>query len=143
MTEVVRSSIISRDRLENFQSLGHTNLYPRSAYNKNFKMGKKDESGGQDSEASVYRIPPYHYLHVLDKTTNVTRVEVGPKTFIRQENEKVILEPTKMIIVPPRHFCVIKNPAKKDEQGEPIKDAFEQVGKLVCYKRSYLFSVER
>ena len=101
-------------------------------------MGKKDESGSQDSEASVYRIPPYHYLHVLDKTTNVTRVEVGPKTFIRQENEKVILEPTKMIIVPPRHFCVIKNPAKKDGQGEPIKDAFEQVSKLVCFKRSYV-----
>ena len=92
-------------------------------------MGKKDESG-QDSEVSVFRIPPYHYLHVLDKTTNVTRVEVGPKTFIRQENEKVILEPTKMIIIPPRHFSVIKNPAKKDEQGEPIKDAFEQVGKI-------------
>ena len=92
-------------------------------------MGKKDESG-QDSEVSVFRIPPYHYLHVLDKTTNVTRVEVGPKTFIRQENEKVILEPTKMIIIPPRHFSVIKNPAKKDEHGEPIKDAFEQVGKI-------------
>ena len=28
--EVVGGSIISRDRLKNFQSLGHTNLYPRS-----------------------------------------------------------------------------------------------------------------
>ena len=92
-------------------------------------MGRKDEPG-TDSEGSVFRIQPYHYLHVLDKTTNVTRVEIGPKTFIRQENEKVILDPTKMVIVPPRHFCVIKNPAKKDDQGVPIKDALDQVGTL-------------
>ena len=94
-------------------------------------MGKKDD--GQDSEGSVFRIPPHHYLHVLDKTTNVTRVEVGPKTFIRQENEKVILEPTKMVIVPPRHFCVIKNPAKKNQQDEPIKDALDQVSIFALY----------
>lgn len=38
---------------------------------------------------SIYRIPPYYYIHVLDQNTNVTKVEVGPKTFIRQDNEKV------------------------------------------------------
>ena len=31
MTKVVRGSIISRDRLENFQSLGHLYSYPLSA----------------------------------------------------------------------------------------------------------------
>ena len=30
------------------------------------------------------------YIHVLDVTTNITRVEVGPATFIKQDNEKVI-----------------------------------------------------
>lgn len=40
-------------------------------------------------EESIYRIPPYYYIHVLDQNTNVTKVEVGPKTFIRQDNEKV------------------------------------------------------
>ena len=38
---------------------------------------------------TIYRIPPYYYIHVLDQNTNVTKVEVGPKTFIRQDNEKV------------------------------------------------------
>jgi len=34
--------------------------------------------------ASVIRIKPYHYIHVLDNNANVTRVEVGPQTFTRK-----------------------------------------------------------
>jgi len=48
----------------------------------------------------VYRIPPFFYLHVLDQNTNVTRLEVGPKTFVKQDHEKVILGPEKMLIIP-------------------------------------------
>ena len=51
-------------------------------------MSRKGGSVPQDEE-SIYRIPPYYYIHVLDQNTNVTKVEVGPKTFIRQDNEKV------------------------------------------------------
>jgi hypothetical protein len=35
-------------------------------------------------------------------------------TFIRQDNEKVILGPEKMITVPPRHYCVVENPVARD-----------------------------
>ncbi|KXJ05071.1 Major vault protein, partial [Exaiptasia diaphana] len=45
-------------------------------------------SKSSKEEESIYRIPPYYYIHVLDQNTNVTKVEVGPKTFIRQDNEK-------------------------------------------------------
>lgn len=38
----------------------------------------------------MIRIPPYHYIHVLDQTTNVTRLEVGPATFVRKDNEMVV-----------------------------------------------------
>ena len=48
----------------------------------------------------VYRIPPFYYLHVLDQNTNVTRLEVGPKTFVKQDHEKVILGPERMLIIP-------------------------------------------
>ena len=91
--------------------------------------GRTPESQQQHHEegGSVFRIPPYHYIHVLDQTSNVTRIELGPNTFIRKDNEKVILRPTKMVIVPPRHFCSIRNPVKKDEDGEPLKDALNQV----------------
>jgi major vault protein len=48
----------------------------------------------------VYRIPPYYYIHVLDQNTNITRLEIGPKTFIKQDNETVTIGPEKMITVP-------------------------------------------
>ncbi len=87
-------------------------------------MGKERVDHGDDA---LVRVPPYFYLHVLDQTTNVTRVEVGPLTFIRKDNEKVLVGPTKMIIVPPRHFCVIRNPVTRDAQGAIIRDAYGQV----------------
>jgi major vault protein len=53
----------------------------------------------------VYRIPPYYYIHVLDQNTNVTRLEIGPKTFIKQDNETVTVGPEKMITVPYVNCC--------------------------------------
>lgn len=42
---------------------------------------------------SIVRIPPYHYIHVLDQNSNVSRVEIGPKTYIRQDNERLVWGP--------------------------------------------------
>ena len=75
---------------------------------------------------SIFRIPPYYYLHVLDQNSNVTRVEVGPMTFIRQDNEKVILGPEKMIVVPPRNYCIIENPVVRNKEGKPVMDKHGQ-----------------
>ena len=80
-----------------------------------------------------FRIHPYHYIHVLDQTSNVTRVEIGPQTFIRKDNEKVILAPTKMVIVPPGNYCCVTNPAKKDKNGEPVKDTLNQVCNICIF----------
>lgn len=79
-------------------------------------MASKKAANAQLDEA-IYRIPPYYYVHVLDQTSNVTRVEIGPKTFIRQDNEKVILGPERMVIVPPRHFCVVANPVIRENDA--------------------------
>ncbi|XP_066484436.1 major vault protein [Tiliqua scincoides] len=76
---------------------------------------------------SIIRIPPYHYIHVLDQNSNVTRVEVGPKTYIRQDNERIVFAPVKMVMVPPRHYCVILNPVVKEADGEVQFDAVGQV----------------
>ena len=59
---------------------------------------------------NVVRIGPFHYIQVLDTNSNITRVEVGPLTFVRQEHEKVVVAPVKMIHLPPMHYCIIKNP---------------------------------
>ncbi|KAF6729026.1 Major vault protein [Oryzias melastigma] len=65
----------------------------------------------RQTEPSIIRIPPHHYIHVLDQNTNIARVEIGPLTYIRQDNEKVLFLPVRMIMVPPRHFCVVSNPS--------------------------------
>ncbi len=95
-------------------------------------MGKDSNRAGgsgldHDPEGSLFRVPPFCYLHVLDQTTNVTRVEVGPLTFIRKDNEKVLMGPTRMVIVPPRHFCVVRNPVTRDADGEIRRDQYGQV----------------
>jgi len=64
--------------------------------------------------ASVIRIKPYHYIHVLDNNANVTRVEVGPQTFTRKDHEQVLSGPTAMIMIPPRHYCIIANPIARE-----------------------------
>ena len=43
---------------------------------------------GGGADESIYRIPPYYYIHVLNHNTNVTTVEIGPRTYIRQDHER-------------------------------------------------------
>lgn len=81
----------------------------------------------RDESKSLFRIPPYYYLHVLDQNTNVTRVEVGPRTYIRQDNEKVIYGPEKMVTVPPRHYCIVENPVLRDADDKIV---FEESGQI-------------
>lgn len=80
-----------------------------------------------NSDESLFRIPPYYYLHVLDQNTNVSRLEIGPKTYIRQDNERVIFGPERMITVPPRHYCVIENPVQRSKEGDALLDKVGQV----------------
>ena len=78
------------------------------------------------SDPSVIRIKPFYYIHVLDNNTNVTRVVPGPKTFTREEHEKVVFGPEAMIMVPPRHYCIVANPVEK-KNGKVFEDANHQV----------------
>ncbi|XP_009882003.1 PREDICTED: major vault protein [Charadrius vociferus] len=77
-------------------------------------------------EDPVIRIPPYHYVHVLDLNSNVTRVEVGPHTYIRQDHERVMFAPRRMVMVPPRHYCVVLNPVIRDPTGAVVLDGAGQ-----------------
>uniref|UniRef100_A0A8C2HAK3 Major vault protein n=1 Tax=Cyprinus carpio TaxID=7962 RepID=A0A8C2HAK3_CYPCA len=76
--------------------------------------------------ASIIRIPPHHYIHVLDQNTNIARVEIGPLTYIRQDNERVLFAPVRMIMVPPRHYCVVLNPVARNDEGQVQFDASGQ-----------------
>lgn len=85
-------------------------------------MASRPSGPTNSKDDSLYRIPPNFYLHVLDQNTNVTRLEIGPKTYIRQDHERVVLGPERMIIIPPRHYCVIENPVLKDSDGQVLLD---------------------
>jgi major vault protein len=67
-----------------------------------------------DKSPDLVRIAPYHYIHVLDQNTNVSRLESGPQVFVRKDNEKIVTSVMKYLSIPPRHFCVIKNPVVKE-----------------------------
>ncbi|KAG9342877.1 hypothetical protein JZ751_015093 [Albula glossodonta] len=96
------------------------------------KGGSKAAAEGQELvEASIIRIPPHHYIHVLDQNTNIARVEIGPRTYIRQDNERVLFPPVCMIMVPPRHYCTVRNPVVRDEEGGV---QFDQLGQAkLCH----------
>jgi len=79
------------------------------------------------SEASVIRLKPNQYIHILDNNTNVTRLLVGPCTFTRKDHEKVLSNPKNCVNVPPRHYCRIKNPVVRDADGQPTIDENGQV----------------
>jgi len=74
------------------------------------------------ASAEVIRIKPFFYIHVQDNNANVTKVVTGPQTFTRQDHEKVIAGPEAMIIIPPRHYCIVANPIKRNKDGSVITD---------------------
>jgi len=62
---------------------------------------------------SVIRLKPFYYIHVLDNNANVTTVETGPQTFTVMDHQTVVQKETPMIIIPPRHYCIISNPVHR------------------------------
>jgi major vault protein len=43
--------------------------------------------------SNLVRIPPFTYIHILDNNTNITRIEIGPATYVKKENETIVLGP--------------------------------------------------
>jgi len=76
---------------------------------------------------TVFRLAPLSYIHVLDVTTNITRLVVGPQTFIRQDNENVVSGPSAMVTVPSRHFAVVSNPVARDADGVVVYEASDRL----------------
>ena len=79
--------------------------------------------------ANIIRIPPLHYIHILDTNSNVTKLETGPKIFMKQDHEKLISgkDPRPMVSIPPRCFVIIANPVIVDSDGVISKDKHGQV----------------
>jgi len=63
---------------------------------------------------------------VLDVNTLITRLEVGPQTFRCLEHERVVLGPKEMLIIPPRFYCIVKNPVIRGEDHQVVMDQYGQ-----------------
>lgn len=74
---------------------------------------------------SVPRLRPDH-PSVLNTNTNVTSVICGPRTFTRQDHEKLVYGPEPMITVPPSSYVVIGDPVIRDDDGAPLQDEHGQ-----------------
>lgn len=77
--------------------------------------------------SSVIRLKPRQYIHVLDNNSGVTRLEVGPQTITLSDQERLALKPSPMIVVPPRHYCIVQNPVLRDDTNRPQIDQYDQV----------------
>ena len=75
------------------------------------------------------RIPPFYYIHVVDRNSNVTRLEIGPQTFIRQDHENISTgdKPIKMVVLQPRTYCEVTNPVIRDAKNQLTFDKHGQV----------------
>ncbi len=73
----------------------------------------------QSGPTNVIRLKPQQFIHVLDNNTGVTRLEVGPQTITLRDHERLAYGPEAMIIVPPRHYCIVANPVIRDTAGQP------------------------
>ncbi|XP_067656927.1 major vault protein-like [Haliotis asinina] len=71
-----------------------------------------------DKEGGITGLMPYQYVHVLDLTTNITRLEVGPQTLVLKSNERLEAGPLPMIVVPPGHYISVTDPVSHYEAGK-------------------------
>ncbi len=71
----------------------------------------------------VISIPPFHYIHILNKNDNKIRLEEGPKNLPLKEDEQFLSEqPLEMIVIPNLHYVRILNPVLRDEKNSVIFD---------------------
>lgn len=75
----------------------------------------------------VVPIKPYHYVHILILSTNVTRLVLGPQCYVLRNDERVVNGPEPFITILRTQYCIISNPVLRTETGELVFDEHGQV----------------
>ena len=94
-------------------------------------MKKANQSSvSEESGSFVVNLSHNQYIHIKDKNTNTTRyvfkvltlsrIIIGPRNFIKEENEQIVKPATDMIKLPPNHYCIVKNPVVRNEEGHIV-----------------------
>lgn len=76
------------------------------------------------SQSQVIRISAQEYVHIKDMNELITTLMVGPQLLVLKDHEKIVVGPAKMIKISPRTYCIIRNPAVRDPNGEVVMTPF-------------------
>jgi hypothetical protein len=78
---------------------------------------RRRESGGQ---STIVKLEAQHFCYIKHTTSMAQRCEVGPANVKLAADEMVVKPPTPFIVIPPDHFCVIRNPVRRDTFGSVL-----------------------
>ena len=86
----------------------------------------------QKGAERVVGIRALQYVHILNKNTNVTYMDNGPKNLVLQEHESLVKGPISYVILHPGQYCIIADPIDRKAEdrtaeGVPYTQKF---GKL-------------
>eukprot|EP01114_Cavostelium_apophysatum_P014256 TRINITY_DN3650_c0_g1_i2.p1 TRINITY_DN3650_c0_g1~~TRINITY_DN3650_c0_g1_i2.p1 ORF type:complete len:447 (-),score=63.08 TRINITY_DN3650_c0_g1_i2:213-1553(-) len=115
----------------------------------NFRYGKISDRDRHDRESLFVRqdlisktdklpkdvsnpvhIKPIQFVHILNTNTNITRLVEGPVTLLLREEEHLVLGPVNMLLMPPLHYVMIRNPVERNASGKPVVDERGQASLL-------------
>lgn len=72
------------------------------------------------SQQQTLELQENHFMHVKERPTGNIRCEIGPKMVNIGPNEMVQRPPQPLIEIPPDHFCVVRNPVRKNAFGNVL-----------------------
>ena len=70
----------------------------------------------QKGPDKVIGIRPLHYVHILNRNSNVTYLELGPQNLVLKEHESITKGPLSYVILHPGQYCIIADPV--DQKAE-------------------------
>jgi hypothetical protein len=74
----------------------------------------------QRGTAQTVDLPANQFMHVKETISGNIRCEIGPKNLHMTANEMIARPPQALIDIPPDHFCVVRNPVRKDAFGNVL-----------------------
>eukprot|EP00451_Oxyrrhis_marina_P038331 CAMPEP_0204363162 /NCGR_PEP_ID=MMETSP0469-20131031/40161_1 /ASSEMBLY_ACC=CAM_ASM_000384 /TAXON_ID=2969 /ORGANISM="Oxyrrhis marina" /LENGTH=834 /DNA_ID=CAMNT_0051351871 /DNA_START=29 /DNA_END=2533 /DNA_ORIENTATION=- len=91
---------------------------------------KPSRQATETMESGPKRIPPFHYMHILDSNTNVTMLIEGPLTYNLEDHQQIVAGPLSMVILSPGEYCMVGRPVVRAADGTPQRESQDGPYKL-------------
>ncbi|KAM9959494.1 hypothetical protein ACTFIR_000571 [Dictyostelium discoideum] len=66
------------------------------------------------------KVPPFHYIHVLDTNIQIVKMIEGPISYLVKEHEKIVVQPTRMHVIQNNEYCIIESPVIRDQDKKTV-----------------------